>query len=444
MKHNVKFIQEKRYKDGKLIIKDVPINAKITYNTFNIVYFTGYRINSDKFSIEKQEITKNAKGKQGKRDVYDNEINNVLTQIKSKLINLFSNTNYIDIFKERENKTIIEQGKNLIKSELDIICNKFKKPELNEVEKDLFYYLDIYINSAEFSPSRFKSAKSYKKNLYNYSLHKNITLTFENCTDEVLTDFEAYLREDNPPKGTNSIKTIMSFICTFWNYSIANFDGLNIPYPFKRRHSKKGYSIPAEIYADPIYISIAERDLIFNANIDNKDMDIVRDIFVFACLIGARVGALTKLTKNHIDKNNILTYIQNKRKKNEQPLTAKVPLSPKAIEILKKYKLPDNRILPFISDQKYNDYLKELFKFVGINRKVEVLNKYTNQPEHILISDLVSSHLARRTFVGNLINKKVEMQFVTPMSGHVAGSKAVQRYYKVSDSNLKDAIKLID
>jgi integrase len=432
MKYNIKYTQEKRYKDGKLIIKDVPINAQITYNSLRIVYFTGFRVDYDKFSVEKQQVKKNAKGKQGKRDVYDNEINNVLTQIKSKLIDIFNN-----ITTPPEKEFII--------NELDIVTKKIIKPDpINEVEKDLFYYFDIYFKNSKATPARLKSIKSYKKHLFEYSLHKNITLTFENCTIEILKDFENYLREDTPPKGDNTIKAIISLIRTFWNYSIANFDGINIPYPFKRSASDKGYTIPKEKYGEPIFLTIAERDLIFNANLDNNRLASVRDIFIFQCLIGARVGDLVNLTKDNIDKNNLLSYIPKKTKDKAQAVVARIPLTPKAIEILNKYNMPDNRILPFISDQKYNEYLKELFKFIGIKRKVEVLNSVTGQKEHISICDIASSHLARRTFVGNLVDKKAPLHIVTRMSGHVAGSKALARYYNVSDSTLKDYVNLID
>lgn len=446
MKHNVKFIQEKRYVKGELIIKDVPINAQITYNSQRIVYFTGYRIDIDKFNIDKQEIRKNASGKQGKRTILYNEINNVFTQIKSKLIDIFNNTNYIDILKERENKTIIKQGENLIKSELDMVCGKIKKPELEEqTEKDLFYYFDIYMNNAKVTPARLKSIKSYKKHLFEFSLYKGLTLTFENCTAVILKEFETYLREDKPPKGYNTIHAIMNSIRTFWNYSIEEFEELNITYPFKRRGSKKGYEIPTEQYGKPYFITLEERDLIFNANLDNNNkLATVRDIFVFQCLIGARVGDLVKLTKNNIDKNNVLSYIPKKTIDKAQAVVARIPLTDKAIEILNKYNMPDKRLLPFISDQKYNEYLKELFKHIGIDRKVEVLNSVTGQKKHIAICDIASSHLGRRTFVGNLVDKKAPLHVVTRMSGHVNGSRAVQRYYKVSDSTLKDYVNLID
>lgn len=431
MKYNVKFVLQ-RYVHGKEIISNVPINAQITYNSLRIVYFTGFRIDVDKFDIDKQHVKKNAIGKQGKRDVQYNEINNTLTQIKSKLIDVFANIS-------------IPPEKDFIFSELDIVTKKVIKPEPEEEpKKDIFHYFDIYIKNSKATTARLKSIKSYKKHLFKYSSQKRITLTYESCTIEVLKDFEKYLREDNPPKGDNTIKSIMSLIRTFWNYSISNFDGINIPYPFKRSKADKGYSIPKEKYGEPIFLTIAERDLIFNANLDNNRLATVRDIFVFQCLIGARVGDLVKLTKNNIDKNNVLSYIPKKTIDKAQAVVARIPLTEKAIEILKKYDMPDKRLLPFISDQKYNEYLKELFKYIGIDRKVEVLNSVTGQKEHIAICDIASSHLARRTFVGNLVDKKAPLHVVTRMSGHVAGSKSVQRYYKVSDSTLKDYVNLID
>jgi integrase len=390
-----------------------------------------------------QQVKKNAFGKQGKRLIQYNDINDVLIQIRSKLIEIFNNAT-------------TPPDKNFIASELDNVCKKIitlipedesedksKDESKDEDEKDIFYYYDIYIKNAKVTSARLRSIKSYKNHLYKFSKSKKITLTFDTFTADKLRDFEKYLRKDKIPKGDNTIKAIMSSIRTFWNYSVSNFEHLNIPYPFSKSNNDKGYVIPKEKYGDPIFLTIEERDLIFNANIESNRLSTIRDIFVFQCLIGARVGDLLYLTKDNVDKNNVLSYIPSKTINKAQSI-ARIPLTAKAIEILNKYDMPDNRLLPFITDQKYNEYLKELFKLIGLDRKVEVLNTITKKKEHISICDIASSHLARRTFVGNLVNKKTPLHVVTKMSGHVAGSKSVQRYYSVNDDILKDYVDLID
>ena len=242
MKHNVKFILEKRLKDGKLIINDVPIIAQITYNGKRIFYFTGYRINAVRFNIDKQEVNKNSFGKEGTKKVQYNDINNRLTQIKSKLIEIFDNAT-------------IPPDKKFIVSELNTICKKIIN-EIENINKDIFYYFDIYIKHAGVTNNRLKSIKSYKNHLLKYTESRGINLTFENFTAETLKDFETYLRNDIVKKGDNTIGSIMKLLRTFWNYSISNFENLNINYPFKRGKNSKGYSIPKEKYGEPIYLTI--------------------------------------------------------------------------------------------------------------------------------------------------------------------------------------------
>ncbi len=59
-------------------------------------------------------------------------------------------------------------------------------------------------------------------------------------------------------------------------------------------------------------------------------------------------------------------------------------------------------LLPFISPQKYNDAIKKIFTRCGITRIVTVLNPTTGNEEKRPINEIASSHLARRTFIGNI------------------------------------------
>ena len=60
------------------------------------------------------------------------------------------------------------------------------------------------------------------------------------------------------------------------------------------------------------------------------------------------------------------------------------------------------------------------------------------------ICEVASSHMARRTFVGNLYKSVKDPNLIGKMSGHKEGSKAFARYRDISDDDLKDTIKLLD
>ena len=203
-----------------------------------------------------------------------------------------------------------------------------------------------------------------------------------------------------------------------------------------------GVKIGTAKVGTPIYISIEERNKIADCDLEKKwtEMDdefhkncnlplqtivTCRDIFIFHCFIGCRVGDLLKLTPKHIEKG-ILVYTPHKTKDGEEAIQARVPLHPKAVELIKKYKGKDEkgRLFPFISADKYNDAIKTIFTLAEITRNVEVRNPLTGENELRPINEIASSHLARRTFIGNAYFKVTDPNLIGKMSGHVEGSKA--------------------
>jgi hypothetical protein len=71
---------------------------------------------------------------------------------------------------------------------------------------------------------------------------------------------------------------------------------------------------------------------------------------------------------------------------------------------------------------------------------VEIRNAVTGESETRPINEIASSHLARRTFVGNAYFKVSDPNIIGKMSGHVEGSKAFARYRNIEDSTLIDVI----
>lgn len=222
----------------------------------------------------------------------------------------------------------------------------------------------------------------------------------------------------------------------------------------------KGVEIGTETVGMPYYITLDERNLIAEADLltawkqlgdDEKrrvslPIDTImaqRDIFIFQCCVGCRVGDLLRLSeKNIVD--GLLVYTPHKTKdEGKDAVQARVPLIRRATELIEKYRGIDRkgRLFPFISAQRYNDAIKVIFKFAGVTRNVEIHNSITGQFEMVPINDVASSHLARRTFVGNLYFNTPDPSIIGKMSGHVDGSKAFKRYRKIEDETLKTVIK---
>ena len=105
------------------------------------------------------------------------------------------------------------------------------------------------------------------------------------------------------------------------------------------------------LYGTPVYISLDEREQIWNADLSTRpQLAIQRDIFIFQSVIGCRVSDLYRMTKRSVV-NGAIEYIPKKTKEG-RPLTVRVPLNERAKEILKRYEDFDGPgLLPFISEQ---------------------------------------------------------------------------------------------
>jgi len=433
MKYSVKFYPEKRFTkidksktttrkeeptNYKEIIKDVPVFLSVTYSLKQVFYYTGKSCNIDQWDKTASRMKKNQIAPNGQTTT---SFNSDLDEIKVAIDSLFK------IYDATNVTPSPDQLRNDLKTKLGKEVKKEQEPE----KVGFFERFDKYIKDAPLSHGRKKVLKSTCKKVREF----NPATTFDNLDSQYLTDFHNYLVGDRNLSKNGAINE-MKRLRAFFGYAIKKEWTVN--YPFK------SFTIEPETYGEPIYISVEERDKLYNAVIEDECLARVRDIFVFQCLVGCRVGDLTKLKKSNIV-NGCIEYIASKTK-DESPRIARIPLTPKAKVILAKYDLSDGQLLPFISDQKYNDYIKKLFKLdnVKLTRIVTIADSKTRESVQKSIADIASSHMARRVFVSGLYHKGVKDSIIASMSGHVENSKAFSRYYSVSEADQKEAMKAIE
>ncbi len=169
------------------------------------------------------------------------------------------------------------------------------------------------------------------------------------------------------------------------------------------------------------YLTIQELEQIRNKEISTFRMGTICDIFVFACYTGLGYAELKKLNRMHIHQGNDGgEWIIIDRTKTD--IRCRVPILPQAKAILRKYKdfpLNQNRgkLLPVYSNQKMNEYLKELAAICGINKNL-------------------SMHVARHTFATTVtLTNGVPIETVSKMLGHTS-LKTTQIYARIVDSKI--------
>lgn len=354
------------------------------------------------------------------------------------------------------------------------IVDRFMFPEQYEAkikkEKETFFgAFQKFLDTKDFSKARTKHYHVLQRLLARWELYRKKDLELDTIEASDLNEFRDFLRNEHKlfridkdgkrapiakyaslytlipesrypsERGENHINGIMKMFRAFYNWCLDQEITANDP--FRR------FSIGSQIYGTPIYISIEERDQIADADMGgNKHLETQRDIFIFQCLIGCRVSDLYSMTRDNImtdKRGTYIEYVPNKTK-DENPNIVKVYLTDRALAILDKYKdCSSTRLFPFIAQQNYNDAIKAVFHKAGIERMVTVRNTVTGKNEQKCIADVASSHLARRTFVGNLYKQVKDPNLVGKLSGHKEGSRAFSRYRDIDDDMVREMTDLL-
>lgn len=367
---------------------------------------------------------------------------------------------------------IYENHRNEIRDSNDLECaiDEALHPKVKQ-EQTFFGVFEMFLSKHELSRSEWKNYKTLERILMRYQSFIQITekpnfVLSMGIDKEQIEDFfdyaknEYHLIEENPTifaellknyplianierktsqveiRGYNTMLKIKQRLKSFFNWAFNESVTENRPFD--------GITIGSAVYGTPYYITLEERNIIAKTDLSNfPTLEPQRDIFVFQCYIGCRVGDLLKMTNANIVGSSI-EYMPHKTMKSS-PKKVTVPLHEKAVGLLKKYQQEGANapIFPFITAQKYNDAIKRIFTLCGIVRMVSIINPKTGEPESVPINEVASSHLARRTFVGNLYKQVKDPNLIGKLSGHSENSRAFARYRDIDEEMKKELINLL-
>ena len=175
-----------------------------------------------------------------------------------------------------------------------------------------------------------------------------------------------------------------------------------------------------------IYITKEELKTIWEYKFENERLERVRDLFVFACSTGLRESDFSIVKPENIKNDQLfITTV-----KTSDPLI--IPLNSYSRAVLKKY---DN-VLPKYSQQKFNDYIKEVAQVIGLDTSEQVITYKkgvrieTTVPKY----ELVTSHTGRRTFITQCILRGMPIPVIRSMTGH-KDLKSFQKYIKITNTD---------
>ena len=385
---------------------ECPIYAKVNYNRKTITLSTGRYINPDRWKFT------------------DNLRKPVKIQ-NEKVIK-----EYLEIFRIKIEKIYYD----IQKKELDLTIEEFKSIILGKspVNKIPHIVELIDIHNEHFSKLVAINERS-KASLQKYERIKELIIQFNkkyyNCTDLPISkingsyvfNFENFLKFESNHNGVIGIKnnTIVKYfnnLKTILNYGI-KMDIVD-KNPFNKYDGKISVS-------DATFLTVEELQRIEQKTFTIERLDKVKDIFLFSCYTGYAPVDACKLTSENVivDADNTSWIITTRQKTGTR---SNVPVLPPVLRIIEKYKSKENTLIPSISNQKMNAYLKEIADLVGITKNL-------------------TWYVARHTFATTVtLGNGVRLENVSSMLGHTV-IKQTQHYAKVLDVNvMKDMKKLKD
>jgi len=284
----------------------------------------------------------------------------------------------------------------------------------NQVEK--LIGKDFAAGTAE----RYRTAKMHVEDYIKLE-YKQDDIPVKDVDHKFITGFEYYLKTVRNCSHNTAIKYITNFKKII-RIAYAN-DWISKDPFFNWKARLK--------IVDREFLSEVEIQAIMEKEISTQRLDQVKDIFIFCCFTGLAYADVKKLNENDvvigIDGDR---WIKTKRTKTDT--RSNIPILPTAAEILEKYAdhpevLNGNKLLPVLSNQKMNAYLKEIADLCGITKNL-------------------TFHLARHTFATTVtLTNGVPIESVSKMLGHKS-LKTTQHYAKILDRKVSDdmlALKLV-
>jgi site-specific recombinase XerD len=213
-------------------------------------------------------------------------------------------------------------------------------------------------------------------------------------TNGLMKDYMATLNQDFDYVTAQSYCQKIKTVCLF-----AVASGRMTTNPFFDMHLRKGEK-------NVQFLSEEEVAIIRDSNLQNASLRRVRDLFIFQINSGLAYCDMAILVpEDYQVTDNGLYYIHKQRRKTNSFFTAVV--FPDGVEVLKRYDF----VLPILSNQKYNVFLKRIAELCGIET-----------PLH--------THVARHTYATMCLNHGVRIEVVARLLGHRSSSKVTFHYAK--------------
>ena len=350
------------------------------------------------------------------------QINNELNKITQFILKEFNKSSAPD---QLNNKWLTSQ--------IDNYYKPTKDPK--NIPKDIVRFIDYYIElrKSEVKPASLKKFNVIKHKLQRLEGALSKTVYISEINEDFKQEFFNYCKEEN--YSQNTIQRELNIIKTFCKF--ARSKGLEVD------SELDSLKLPKE-KIDNIYLSLEEIELIENAEIEQPHLINATQWLIISCFTGQRISDFMRFTKEMIRIEKGKALIEFEQQKTGKLMT--IPIHAKVQKLLDKNKgeFPNR-----ISDQRYNDYIKEVCKIAGIDEEIqgkkqlniskENKTKKIRRVEGVYPKyELVTSHIGRRSFATNYYGE-IPTSYLIYVTGH---SSEVMFLNYIGKSNKDMALEL--
>ncbi|MDD2819723.1 MAG: tyrosine-type recombinase/integrase [Flavobacterium sp.] len=286
-------------------------------------------------------------------------------------------------------------------------------------------------DTMQWSKGTEKRYQNIKNILKKFEEAKNYPLTFTKIDTNFYSKFSSYCMDDLKHINNTYLKNL-GFFKTFMFWALKSKYTYNTAFE-NFNNDDNGKSIIKPTLTKQIALTIEDLNKLMQHEFKSKRLEKARDIFVFACVTGFRYGEMTSINRSNITDD----YIILKEEKDETKEAREIPLTSLSRYILLKY----DYILPLITNQKQNKYIKDCFEEMEYTHKVEKVTTKgkENIKEEMIFKDRISSHTARRTFITMMKRQGKSDKLIASITGHT-DMKTLNAYYQISEPEKKEAM----
>lgn len=401
---------------------NAPLRCYIRWNSTNLTISMGYNVNINAWNADTQRCKKNSF--HDKQNIPAQYINKEIANAEELINACFEHFEQVDTIPTKEE----------LKHLIDVKTGKIKA----DSDKGSFIAIfDECIKVAQNTEKWTHGTEKAKRVVRNHLYKFNPKLKLSDFDDVKLPEkLIAYYLKSDVEISNNTLQKHFSVIKSVLRFAIRN------------RYIENSYFLSYKLDLKTprkqiIFLTWEELMKVYNYDFSSKPyLDAVRDVFCFCCFTSLRYSDVANLKAENITEDTIhFTTIKTAD-------TLDIELNKYSRAILDKYKgstFAKGRVLPVISNQKMNDYLKEMAKICELDAPITITTyKGTKRIETTTPKyELITTHAGRRTFISNAIMLGIPPEIVMKWSGH-SDYKAMKPYIEIANEAKKQAMSIFD